>query len=107
MERITTLQKQGLRPNAELTGLNRKFAEPLSAVAFALFGIGMGMWMLRTNQNLGFVGAMLFTFLYYATTTIFRVMGESGALPPVIAAWATDVLFAAGGVALLLAARDR
>jgi lipopolysaccharide export system permease protein len=107
LERIQTLQKQGLRPNSELTGLNRKFAEPLSAVAFALFGIGMGLWMLKTNHNVGFVGAMLFTFLYYATTTVFRVMGESGAIPAFIAGWATNALFAFGGLALLYLARDR
>lgn len=107
LERIRSLESQGLMPRAELVGLNRKFADPLAALAFAVFGIGMGLWMLKSKQNLGFVGAMLFTFLYYATTTVFRVMGESGALPPVIGAWAADVLFAAGGLGLLLAARDR
>ncbi len=107
VERIQSLQKQGLQPRAELTGLNRKFADPLAAFAFAIFGIGMGLWMLRSRQDLGFVGALLFTFLYYATNTIFRVMGESGAIPPFLGAWAADILFTLGGIGLLLAARDR
>jgi lipopolysaccharide export system permease protein len=107
IDRIRTLEGQGLHPNAEWVGLNRKFADPLAAMAFAVFGIGMGLWMLKSNQNLGFVGAMLFTFLYYATTTVFRVMGENGALPAFIGAWAADVLYVAGGLVLLYLARDR
>jgi lipopolysaccharide export system permease protein len=107
VERITSLERQGLRPNAEWLGLNRKFADPLAAFAFAIFGIGMGLWMLKTGNNVGFVGALLFTFLYYATTTVFRVMSETGALPPVVGAWAANVFFAAGGAFLLYAARDR
>jgi lipopolysaccharide export system permease protein len=108
LERINSLERQGLRPNAEWLGLHQKFAIPLAAFSFAIFGIGMGLWMLKTNNNVGFVGALLFTFLYYATTTVFRVMTENGGLlPPVVGAWGANILFAAGGMALLLAARDR
>jgi lipopolysaccharide export system permease protein len=107
VERIRTYQSQGLNANGELTALNRKFAEPLAAVAFALFGIGASLWALRTNQNFGFTGAAFFTFFYYATTTVFRVMGEGGALPPVVGAWSPNVIYAGAGLVFLWLARRR
>ncbi|HEX2863627.1 MAG TPA: LptF/LptG family permease, partial [Deinococcales bacterium] len=62
---------------------------------------------LRSNTNLGLVGVMLLTFFYYATYTVFGVMGDSGALWAPLAAWAPDLIYALGGVALLVIARRR
>jgi lipopolysaccharide export system permease protein len=94
-------------PNNELTALHRKFAEPLAAVAFALFGIGVSLWTLRSNRNFGYTGVGIFTFAYYATSTVFRVMGENGALPPLIAAWMPCLIYAGAGTVFLLLARRR
>lgn len=107
LERIKSYQSQGFRINGELTALNQKFAKPLASVAFALFGIALSLYTLRSNQSLGFVGVMFLTFFYYATWTVFNVMGESGAIPAVIAAWTPDLLYAGAGVALLTLARRR
>ncbi len=104
--RVNAYSAQGFVPNNELTALHRKFAEPMAAIAFALFGIGMSLWSLRSNQNFGFTGAAFFTFFYYATTTVFRVMGENGALYPFLAAWMPNIIYAgAGGIFLWLARR--
>ncbi len=107
LSRINTYRVQGFVPNNELTALHRKFAEPMAAIAFALFGIGVSLWALRSNQNFGFTGAAFFTFFYYATSTVFRVMGENGALIPFLAAWMPNVIYAGAGAAFLWLARRR
>ncbi|MFN3266104.1 MAG: LptF/LptG family permease [Deinococcales bacterium] len=107
LARITAYRAQGFIPNNELTALHRKFAEPLAAVAFALFGIGISLWTLRSNQGLGLTGAAFSIFFYYATSTVFRVMGENGALPPLLAAWIPILLYAGVGATFLLLARRR
>lgn len=106
-QRIADLRRQGLPVAAEETALQRKFAEPFAAVAFALFGVAMALYTLRSNQSLGFVGVMFLTFFYYATWSVFRVMGEQGALWPPLAAWGPDLVYAGAGLALLLLARNR
>jgi lipopolysaccharide export system permease protein len=107
LARISNYRAQGFVPNNELTALHRKFAEPLAAVAFALFGIGVSLWTLRSNRNFGYTGVGIFTFAYYATSTVFRVMGENGALPPLIAAWMPCLIYAGAGTVFLLLARRR
>ncbi len=107
LARINTYRTQGFVPNNELTALHRKFAEPIAAIAFALFGIGVSLWALRSNQNFGFTGAAFFTFFYYATSTVFRVMGENGALMPLLAAWMPNVIYAGAGMVFLWLARRR
>ncbi len=79
------------------TALNRKFAEPLAAVAFGFFGVMLALFTFRAGAGVGLVWTLLLTFAYYATWSVFRVMGEQGALPPVIAAWTPDLLYVVGG----------
>ncbi|MBB6099428.1 lipopolysaccharide export system permease protein [Deinobacterium chartae] len=104
--RIAAYRSQSLPVYREETALNRKFAEPLAAVAFGFFGVTLALYTFRTGGGLGLVWVMMLTFVYYATWSVFRIMGEQGALPPVIAAWAPDALYLiAGGVLLLLSTR--
>ncbi len=79
------------------TALNRKFAEPLAAVAFGFFGVMLALFTFRAGAGVGLVWTLLLTFAYYATWSVFRVMGEQGALPPIIAAWTPDLLYVIGG----------
>lgn len=82
------------------TALNRKFAEPLAAVAFGFFGVMLALYTFRAGAGVGLVWTLLLTFAYYATWSVFRVMGEQGALPPVVAAWTPDLLYVVGGAVL-------
>jgi lipopolysaccharide export system permease protein len=99
-ERVQQYKAQGLKVSNEETALNRKFAEPAAAIAFALFG-------LRSSQNLGFVGVAFLTFFYYATWSVFKALGENGALPPVLAAWSPDFVYAGAAVVLFWVANRR
>jgi len=92
---------------AESTALQRKFAEPLAATAFALFAVALGLYTFRSGTNVGFVAAMLLTFVYYATWSVTKLLGAQGTVPAWLAAWTPVALYAGGGLVLLALARRR
>lgn len=99
--RLRTVRETGGSAPQELTALHRKFAEPLAALAFAFFGVALALFSFRSGASLGLVWVLLLTFAYYATWSVFRVMGEQGAVAPVVAAWAPDLLYLVAGAVLL------
>ncbi|GMA15689.1 YjgP/YjgQ family permease [Deinococcus metallilatus] len=99
--RTNTYRQQNVRAPADFTALHRKFAEPLAALALAFFVVSLAVFAFRSGQNLGLVWALLLSFAYYATWSVFRVMGENGAVPPALAAYAPDLIAVLAGVVLL------
>lgn len=92
---------------AEWTALHRKVAEPLAATSFAFFAAAVGLFTFRRGANLGFVAALLLTFVYYATWSVSKLLGAQGTVPAWAAGWAPVALYLVAGAALLLAQRRR
>ncbi len=105
--KVSEYRRQGINAPQEFTALQRKFAEPLAAVFMAFFAVALAIFSFRSNLNIGLVWVLLLTFLYYATWSVFRVMGENGAVSPVVAAWAPDALYLVAGLGLLWTAARR
>ena len=103
--RVTRARARGLPYAAEATAMLRKFAEPLAAVVFAVFAVAVAFWMLGGSRSLGLVGVVTLTFFYYATWSVFRIMGEQGAIPPWLGAFGPDLLYLAVGLLLLVGGR--
>lgn len=91
----------------EWTALHRKAAEPLAATAFAFFAAAVGLFTFRRGANLGFMAALLLTFVYYATWSVTKLLGAQGTVPAWAAGWAPVVLYVAAGGCLLLLQRRR
>lgn len=100
-EQVKEARARGFPAYPENTALQRKFAEPAAAIAFGFFAVTLALYSFRSGTSVGLVWVLSLTFLYYATWSVFRVMGENGALPPVIAAWAPDALYVLAGLVLL------
>lgn len=92
---------------AEWTALHRKLAEPLAATSFAIFAAAVGLFTFRRGANLGFVAALILTFVYYATWSVTKLLGAQGTVPAWAAGWAPVALYLLAGFVLLLAARRR
>lgn len=92
---------------AEWTALHRKLAEPLAAASFALFAASVGLYTFRRGASLGFVAALLLTFVYYATWSVAKLLGAQGTVPAWAAGWAPVALYVVAGLALLFVARRR
>ena len=100
-ERTDGYRDSGIRSPGDFTALYRKFAQPLSALALAFFAVSLALYTFRSGLNLGLVWALLLSFAYYATWSVFRVMGENGALPAPVAAFGPDVIALLAGALLL------
>ena len=74
-----------------------KLALPTMSVVFALLGVPLSMTPPRARFNRGFLFSILLIFLYYLVRALCLSLGETGTLPPIIAAWLPNiVLFSAG-----------
>jgi lipopolysaccharide export system permease protein len=99
--RIIQYRAHGLPYHAELTALHRKWAEPAVVYSFAIFAVGLAFYLLGGSRSLGMLGVVVLTFIYYATWSVGRIMGEQGVLNPILAAWGPNLLYAIAGLALL------
>ena len=87
------------------TRLNRTFAEPLGAIVMLLLSAPAALSSLRSDQA---VRLMLFGLssglLFLVADGLLTALGETSALPPVLAAWSAPVAFTALAVTVLLSA---
>ncbi|WP_310584700.1 LptF/LptG family permease [Deinococcus sp.] len=104
---VQGLKARGIVSPRDFTALQRKFAEPLAAVSMAFFAVALSIYSLRSGLNVGLVWVLMLTFAYYATWSVFRVLGETGALSAVLAAWTPTLIYLAAGLALLGVAARR
>jgi lipopolysaccharide export system permease protein len=104
---VRAMRAQGINSPRDFTALQRKFAEPLAAVTMAFFAVALSIFSLRSGVNIGLVWVLMLTFAYYATWSVFRVLGETGAIAPVLAAWTPTLLYLLAGLGLLAVAARR
>jgi lipopolysaccharide export system permease protein len=102
-EAIGDLRAAG-RPTKALEGaLWHKLSGPLSAVLMPLLGAVAAFGIARSGKLfLRAVTAMGLGFLYFVADNFALAMGNLGAYPPFLAAWAPFLLFAMIGEAVLL-----
>ncbi|WP_022798350.1 LptF/LptG family permease [Thermus islandicus] len=104
-QEVARLKSLGAKAGLEATTYYRRFAEPASALVFALFATGLAFYLLGGSRSLGLVGVAVLTFFYYATWSVGRIMGEQNALTPLLAAWGPNLLYGLLGLLLLLGGR--
>lgn len=102
---VERLRALGVKAGLEATTYHRRYAEPASAVVFALFAVGLAFYLLGGSRSLGWVGVAILTFFYYATWSVGRIMGEQNALDPLLAAWGPNLLYGLLGLLLFLGGR--
>jgi lipopolysaccharide export system permease protein len=85
--------------------IHRRHALSATYLLFLLLGLPTGV-ALRSSTQLGaFTGAVGYAFLYYVLAMrLGKVLAETGAVAPMVAAWATNALFLAVGLVLFVRA---
>ena len=104
-EYIGRLAQSGVDVRRYWVDLYAKVALPFACLVMGLIGIAFG---LRTGKTgvLVWVGACVpLAFLYWVLLSLGFSLGRGGALPPLVAAWLPNVLFAAGGLVALIKVR--
>jgi LPS export ABC transporter permease LptF/LPS export ABC transporter permease LptG len=99
---IATLESMGLDVTKLRVQLYRKPAFPLIGIVMTLIGIPFSFVVGRRGALYGIGISLVIAIVYWATLAIFEALGNNALLPPLLAAWAPNLLFAAAGLYLML-----
>ena len=92
-------------PGFYSTRLNRTFAEPFGALVMLLLSAPAALSSLRSDQAMRlFLFGLASGLLYLVADGLLTALGETSALPPVLAAWSAPVAFTALALTVLLSA---
>lgn len=102
-QQILTLREKGVDASESWVDLHLKLALPAASIMMMLLAVplavrGTRVTSLAAGAGVGFA----LGFAYFVVLAFTRALGQSRALPPLVAAWAANALFALIGSYLLL-----
>lgn len=115
LARVVEMRRElGSAPERSRRKLRRKIAKALSSVeerlalslaplAFALFGIPLGLWSGRGSKTAAFsIGILVIFVFYYPLWEAGKALGIGGSIPHELGAWLPNALLAGAGTAWLV-----
>jgi lipopolysaccharide export LptBFGC system permease protein LptF len=84
----------------------RKFSVPIFALIMALIAVPFGFMVGNRGAMTGIGLAIIIAIAYWGVSSVFDKAGGVGQLPPTMAAWSPDVIFAMAGLYLVLRLRS-
>jgi len=102
---VARLGASGFNVTEERVNLHRRLAFPLVTVVMTLLAIPFGVTIGRKGALYGIGLATILAGSYFLLMTFFVAFGSAGLLPPMLAAWGANILFAAGAIYMILTVR--
>ncbi|MGD9905602.1 MAG: LPS export ABC transporter permease LptF [Vicinamibacterales bacterium] len=102
---ITDLRASGYDVREDEVALYRKVAFPFVTLVMTLIGVPFAVTTGRRGALYGIGAGIVLALVYWTLISVFAAFGAGGAMPPLLAAWAPNLLFGAGAVYLLLTVR--
>ncbi len=102
---IDRLGASGVSIAAHEVELHRKVAFPFVTLVMTLIAIPFGVTTGRRGALYGIGLAVVLAVAYLLVSTLFIAFGAASVLPPALAAWSTNILFAAAALTMLLTVR--
>ncbi|MBA3912988.1 MAG: LptF/LptG family permease [Acidobacteriales bacterium] len=99
---IHELQQSGFDVVRLRVQLQKKFAYPLITVVMAILAIPFALAAGQRGAVAGVATAVGIALVYWTVSGLFEAMGNISQLPPVLAAWSPDLIFALAGGYLIL-----
>jgi lipopolysaccharide export system permease protein len=100
---IRDVEEEGYDATSYRVDLNAKIAFPFVCVIMTIMGSSLALWRKKKE---GLAGSIFYglgiAFLYWTLYSFCLSLGYGGMLPPIIAAWLTNVIFACVGTLMLL-----
>jgi lipopolysaccharide export system permease protein len=94
-----TIRESGYDATRYLTQLHAKISLPFAALIMAFLGIPFSLKDNRSGGvGLGIGFSIIIGFSYFVINALLLSLGQAGALPPMVAAWAANLLFAGAGL---------
>ncbi len=103
---IGDLQQSGFDTIRLRVQLYKKFSVPLFALIMAMISIPFGFLVGNRGAMAGIGVSIGIAMAYWGVGKLFEQIGNANQLPPSLAAWSPDVLFALAGAYLLLRMRS-
>lgn len=104
-EYVKRLGAGGYNVAEPTVNLHRKIAFPMVTIVMTLLAIPFGVTIGRKGALYGIGLATILAGGYFLLTTFFVAAGSAGLLPPMLAAWAANILFGAGAAYMILTVR--
>jgi LPS export ABC transporter permease LptG len=102
---VARLGASGFNVTEESVNLHRRLAFPFVTVVMTLLAIPFGVTIGRKGALYGIGLATILAGSYFLLMTFFVAFGSAGLLPPMLAAWGANILFAAGATYMMLTVR--
>jgi LPS export ABC transporter permease LptF/LPS export ABC transporter permease LptG len=99
---ISSLQAKGFDVVRLRVQLHQKLAFPFIGVVMTLLGIPFSFVVGRRGALYGIGISIVLAMLLWAFLAVFKTLGENALLPPLLAAWAPNLLFGAAGLYMML-----
>ena len=99
---IHDLQQSGFDVVRLRVQLAKKFAFPVIALVMALLAVPFSLQAGRRGTVTGVALALGIAVIYWTVSGLFEAMGNISQLPPVLAAWSPDLIFALLGGYMIL-----
>jgi lipopolysaccharide export system permease protein len=104
-DQIASLQSKGVDASESWVDLHLKVALPAASLVLILVAVPLAARGTRVSSMAAAVGAgFVLGFAYFIVLAFARALGQTGALPPLLAAWTSNLLFVLIGVYNLLGA---
>jgi lipopolysaccharide export system permease protein len=104
-EYVKVRERSGQVVAKETTDLHVKIAFPFVNFIIVLLGAPLAANPKRSGLAIGFAVSLFISFVYYTLIRMGQSFGYSERLPPLLAAWAANILFAILGTILLIKAK--
>jgi LPS export ABC transporter permease LptF/LPS export ABC transporter permease LptG len=102
---IQELQTSGYNVTEFEVALQRKFAFPLVTLVMTLIAVPFAVTTGRRGAMYGIGVGIVLALIYWTAISVFAAFGASGLMPPMLSAWAPNLLFGATAAYLLLTVR--
>ncbi len=103
---VERLKAEGYDPTRYLVDMHARLAHPFTNIIMALLAIPFALQRgRRSNLAMGVGFSLVIGISFYILNATVLAFGYSGVLPPLVAAWAANVLFTLIGTWMLLVVR--
>jgi LPS export ABC transporter permease LptG/LPS export ABC transporter permease LptF len=102
---ISDLSASGFNVVSQTVALHRKISFPFVAIIMTLIAVPFAVTTGRRGALYGIAAGIVLAVVYWITINGFTAVGSAGMLPPLLAAWAPNVIFGAAAAYLLLTVR--
>ena len=102
---IVELRASGFNVTEHEVELHRKVSFPWVTLIMTLIAVPFAVTTGRRGAMYGIGLGIVLALVYWVAMSVFGAIGAGGVIPPLLAAWAPNILFAAVAAYLLLTVR--